>query len=347
MHLLVFRFSAMGDVALTVPVIRNVLKHNEDLHITLVTNPNFTSFFFGIDRLTIFPADFKKKYQGINGLFRLYKDLKSDNKFDYLVDLHSVVRSWILTFLFSLSGLKFFRIKKDRKNKKKIVTGKSTKPLIHTIERYQKVFEKIIPVRPLPTAPSIFPSGKALSDVELYIEIERISLDKQWIGIAPMAKHELKRWGISNTQKLIELIKNQYDVHFFLFGGGKKEKEILEHVADQNSYITNVTGKLNMSKEIALISKMSFMLTMDSGNMHISSLLGVPTISIWGATHPKIGFGALNQPEKYSIQIPESELNCRPCSIYGKGSCKRGDKACLTWIKPESVLHKLQSFDLL
>jgi len=337
----------MGDVALTVPVIRNVLRHNEDLHITLVTNPNFTSFFYDIDRLTVFPADFKREYIGIKGLFKLYRNIKSGNKFDYLIDLHSVLRSWILTFFFSVSGLRFFRINKDRKEKKKLVTGRSLHSLMHSTERYQKAFEKVIEITPLPDTPSIIPSEKALTDVELFIGNEKIPIDKQWIGIAPMAQHELKKWNINNIKKLIELINNQYDVHFFLFGGGEKEKEELERLSSKHSNVINTAGTLKMSEQIALISKMSFMLTMDSGNMHISSLIGVPTVSIWGATHPKAGFAALNQPENFSIQIPKSELICRPCTIYGKGTCKRGDLACLNWINPKSVLQNLQSFDIL
>lgn len=347
MNLLVFRFSAMGDVALTVPVIRNILKHHEDIHITLVTNPSFIPFFFGIDRLTILPADFKKKYPGLKGLYKLSQDIKSENKFDYLIDLHSVLRSWVLSFLFSIAGLKVYRINKGRREKKRIIAGKSNKPLVHTTERYIRVFENIIQVSPLPSDPSIVPSQESMINIESFIQKEEIPAKKQWIGIAPMAMHELKRWNISNINKLIKLINKQVDVHFFLFGGGEMEREMLQQVSSEYSNSTNITGKLNMSNEIALISKLRFMITMDSGNMHISSLIGIPTISIWGATHPKIGFGALNQPEKFSIQIPETELKCRPCTIYGKGSCRRGDTACLKWISPDMVFEKLINFRLL
>ena len=184
-------------------------------------------------------------------------------------------------------------------------------------------------------------------NIDSYIQKEEIPTTTQWIGIAPMAKHELKRWDISNIYKLIPLINDHSRTHFFLFGGGQVEKDILEQISSEFSNSTNIAGSFEMGDEIALISKMSFMITMDSGNMHISSLIGVPTISIWGATHPKIGFGALNQPEKYSIQIIDSELSCRPCTIYGKGSCRRGDLACLKWITPEKVVEELKSLELL
>ena len=345
-HLLVFRFSAMGDVALTVPAIRNILKNNINIKITLVTNPLYIPFFYGIDRLTVFPADFKGKYQGFSGLFKLYQDLKSENKFDYLIDLHSVIRSWVLSFFFSLSGLKCYRIKKGRKEKKKVISGKFKKQLIHTTERYNRVFEKILKITPPHSSPSILPSETSVISAKKFITKENIPTNKQWIGIAPMAKHELKKWNIENIHSLIKLINNHADVHFFLFGGGKKEREALDMISSENNSITNVMGKLRLSEEIALISKMSFMITMDSANMHISSLLGVPTISIWGGTHPMLGFGALNQPKEYAIQISENELTCRPCTIYGKGTCKRGDLACLSWISSDMVFEKLVSLGM-
>ncbi len=346
-HLLVFRFSAMGDVALTVPVIRNILDHNKNIKITLVSNPAFVHFFFGIERLTLFPADFKKKYIGLRGLYLLFKDLKSSDNFDYLIDLHNVIRSRILAVFFSLIGLKTYRINKGRKEKKAIVCGKHKEKLIHTTERYLQVFENILPVSPLPSAPSIRPVDNALINAELFIQKETIPENNQWIGIAPMAKHELKRWSIANIQALMNLISKDSEVYFFLFGGGENEKKALDKVSGETNNATNITGKLSLDTELALISKMSFMITMDSANMHIASLIGIPTVSIWGGTHPMTGFGALHQPEEYAIQIPEAELTCRPCTIYGKGTCKRGDLACLTRLTPEMVYDKLKKLSLL
>jgi ADP-heptose:LPS heptosyltransferase len=346
-HLLVFRFSAMGDVALTVPVLRNILDNNKSIKITLVTNPAFVHFFFGIERLTLFPADFKGKYKGIKGLYLLFKDLQSSNKFNHLIDLHNVIRSRILSVFFSFAGLKSYRINKGRKEKREIITGKRKKKLIHTTERYLQVFENILPVTPLPSSPSIFFSKKALMEAAQFTQKENIPENRQWIGIAPMAKHELKRWSIANMQALMNLINKDSEVHFFLFGGGKDEKTALDKVSDETNNATNITGRFSLDTEIALISKMSFMITMDSANMHISSLIGVPTISVWGGTHPMTGFGALNQPEEYAFQISVEELSCRPCTIYGKGSCKRSDLACLTRLTPEIVFGKLEKLNLL
>ena len=98
--ILVFRLSAMGDVALTVPVIRNVIESNSDLHITLVTRPFFAPFFFGIPRLKLYFPKLEERHKGLKGLYRLYKDLKELGPFGEVIDLHAVLRTRIVN-LFS------------------------------------------------------------------------------------------------------------------------------------------------------------------------------------------------------------------------------------------------------
>lgn len=346
-HLLVFRFSAMGDVALTVPAIRKVLDENKTLHITLVSSPHFTPFFNGIPRLKVFPANFYIEYKGLKGLFRLYKDLAGLQKFDAVIDLHGVIRSWIVSALFRLSGKKVFKINKGRKQKKEFIKGKPNKKLPHTIERYLEVFEKA----------GLNTGGDSLKgfiiedqDFETVISIlppEIQGKDITWIGIAPMARHALKRWDLSNFIELMKRINKDHKVWFFFFGGGGHEKTEIDSLISGVDNALNLTGKMSLKQEIAIISKMQFMISMDSANMHISALCGTPTISIWGGTHPGLGFSALNQPDKFSIQIPETELECRPCTVYGRGECARGDFACMIRISPKMVFERIKSSDLL
>ncbi|HNV67091.1 MAG TPA: glycosyl transferase family 1, partial [Bacteroidales bacterium] len=86
---------------------------------------------------------------------------------------------------------------------------------------------------------------------------------------------------------------------------------------------------------------LDLMVAMDSSNMHLAAMTGVETLSIWGGTHPRAGFSAWGMPPENQIQIPDTELTCRPCTIYGKGTCRRGDLACLEWLTPEAVLQKI------
>ncbi len=86
------------------------------------------------------------------------------------------------------------------------------------------------------------------------------------------------------------------------------------------------------------------MISMDSANMHLASLLGVPTISIWGATHPDLGFRPYNQPPDHQIEAPEGALKCRPCSVYGGKPCslKSEPLKCLKLIEVEQVMQKVR-----
>jgi ADP-heptose:LPS heptosyltransferase len=77
---------------------------------------------------------------------------------------------------------------------------------------------------------------------------------------------------------------------------------------------------------------------MDSSNMHLASLTGIPVVSIWGATHPYAGFLGYGQTEENAIQL---NLECRPCSIYGQKPCLRGDYACIQNITPQTIVDKV------
>ena len=88
------------------------------------------------------------------------------------------------------------------------------------------------------------------------------------------------------------------------------------------------------------MSHLEVMLSMDSANMHLASLTGIPVVSVWGATHPLAGFMGWNQSKDNAIQV---DLDCRPCSIFGQKPCKRGDYACLNQIKPETIVEKINT----
>jgi ADP-heptose:LPS heptosyltransferase len=138
--ILVFRLSAMGDVALTVPVIRNVLETDSELQITLVTRPFFAPFFFGIPRLKLYFPDLEGKHKGLKGLYRLFRDLKKIGPFEKVIDLHDVLRTKIVCLFFSLSGTRIFSIDKGRKEKNLLIRTKKITILQHSIQRYAETF---------------------------------------------------------------------------------------------------------------------------------------------------------------------------------------------------------------
>jgi ADP-heptose:LPS heptosyltransferase len=105
--------------------------------------------------------------------------------------------------------------------------------------------------------------------------------------------------------------------------------------------IVSWCGKLTLEEEMAVMGVLDFMIAMDSSNMHMAALSGTKVISIWGGTDPLAGFGAWGQPAEFSLSISSEELKCRPCTVYGKGRCHRGDFACMIWLTPEKVFSRL------
>ena len=341
MRLLVIRASAMGDVALVTPVLKGLLGKYPDVEIVMVTRSAFKSFFSESSRLTILTPDFKGRHKGIAGIFRLYSEIRKNYKIDYVVDIHDVLRSRILRTLFRAGGTPVSVIDKGRKEKRDLITGKRKVQLKHSVIRYCEAFRKAgFPVEPSEDKPIEVKSGSAAVD-EIVKSFRGIN-----IGVAPYALHKLKMWPEENMILLMKKISENHDVSFFLFGS-RNEASKLERIKEQVPGTINLAGKLNLEEELAAMSRLSFMIAMDSSNMHMAALTGLKVISIWGGTDPFGGFGAWMQPDNYALRIPVDELTCRPCTIFGKGECKRGDFACMKWLTPEAVYEKIKATGLI
>jgi ADP-heptose:LPS heptosyltransferase len=333
-HILVIRFSAMGDVAMTVPVIKTVLSQNPQVHITVVSNAFFQPLFRGIDRCHFYPANLKQQHKGIGGLFRLYKELKKSAPITAIADLHSVLRSSILKFFFSAGGYKIATIDKGRAAKKALTRkeNKICSPLPTTHERYAGVFRQLglvadikkqLPVfekQPLPAAAvTMFETGREI------------------IGVAPFAQYTEKMYPLEKMKTVVQqLVEGNYRV--LLFGGGEKETAILQLWQNEMENVYAVAGKFSFTEELTIISNLNTMVSMDSANMHLASLFGIRVVSIWGATHPFAGFtGWAQLPEN----IVQADLYCRPCSVFGNKPCYRGDHACMHIISPFMIIERI------
>ncbi|MFQ3575640.1 MAG: glycosyltransferase family 9 protein [Cytophagales bacterium] len=342
--LLVYRFSALGDVVMTYPVLMAVLNTNPELEIVFVTRKRFGDLFKGIDRLKVIELDFDEDYKGFWGLIKLFLKLKSLKPFA-VADLHLILRTRILDALFSLFFFKVKAIEKERRAKKRLVNKnhKILKSLSHTTERYLNVFKALGLNVPNALPKILFKSNNEDLEKKLlkYLDDKMLLPKKKiWIGIAPFAQHENKMWGLEKVENLVKMLVDSELYEIFLFGGGKKEKKLLDHLAKNIKHsIHNVTGEFSLSEEMILMKKLDKMLAMDSGNMHMACLAGTEVFSIWGATHPFAGFSPLYQNEN---NIISEELPCRPCSVFGDKVCHRGDKACMNLISAERVFALLK-----
>lgn len=334
--ILIIRFSALGDVAMTIPITYSLARQNPQMEIVFLTKPSLKKLFFNA------PANFRlitlesnDKHKGFHGLFRLFLELKKE-KFDAVVDLHSVLRSHILSNLFRLSGVKIATVHKGRAEKERL-THKHDKhfhQLPTSFDRYLKTFHDA-GIDFTPDFESIFESGKG--ELSLLKDFLPAKTEK-WIGIAPFAKHQGKIYPLEKMEQVVNLLSKEA-VKIFLFGGGDSEKAILEKWAATYPNTICTIGKINMEKELHLMSHLDGMITMDSGNMHMASLVNCPVISIWGATHPFAGFYGWKQAKENAVQL---DLSCRPCSVFGDKPCHRGDYACLNEITPTAIVNQVK-----
>ena len=161
----------------------------------------------------------------------------------------------------------------------------------------------------------------------------------KWIGISPFAAHVGKIYPLSKQEQVISLLSERKNTKILLFGGGAKEIEVLAKWERQYPNVISTAGKLTLNSELALMSHLDVMLSMDSANMHLASLVNIPVVSIWGATHPYAGFMGWKQLPDNAVQV---DLPCRPCSIFGNKPCWRKDYACLQGITPEMVVHRIE-----
>lgn len=342
MRLLVIRTSAMGDVALLTPVLKGMREQYPDVELVLLTRPAFRPFFSSLEGLNIFSADFKIRHKGIAGIYKLFNDIKKSGEIDYVLDLHDVLRSKILRFIFRMNGIPVKVIDKGRKGKRLLIKGTKKEKLTHSSERYLNVFAKAGFNVTFSRGPWISPTPEALTNVSKIAGISGNLL----VGVAPFAKHDLKMWPEEYMVTLLRMISEKSNARFVLFGGREEADKLLAFQGKVAGSVS-MAGKLSLEEELALMTRLNFMIAMDSSNMHMAALTGTKVISIWGATDPLAGFGPFGQPDEYCIRIPVNKLTCRPCTVYGKGKCRRGDHACMNWLTPETVLQKLYELKIL
>lgn len=331
----------MGDVALAAPVIKSLAAAYPSTKFAFVTRPKFGVFFHGIPNATVVPVDLDKNYKGFGGIFKLFNELRK-LKPTLVVDIHDHLRTKLLRLFFKLSGVKTIVFEKGRAEKKKAVraSDKLRGQLTHTTGRYHQVFEKIGFKFSLQTGNSLFVKQEAEVKLKEWIQTKSVK-SKVWIGVAPFAAHASKMWPIEKYKEVIQKLSATGSYHFFLFGGGKSEIEQLAQLQNEFANVTSTAGELGLNRELALIEKLSLMLCGDSSNMHLAALLNVPVVSVWGGTHPHLGFGPWGQGDEAVVQIPIEELPCRPCSVYGKNKCLRGDFACLTQLTSQLVVDRI------
>lgn len=318
-----------------IPVLTTALKTYPELRITVVTKNFNKPLFQGIERLHIQIADVYGGHKGVFGLYRLAKTLKKQ-EITTVADMHQVLRSKLLRGFLWTMGCKLAVINKGRSKKRALTkaTGKTWEPLITTHSRYADVLAKL---------------GYPI-DLNQYEPLKRQRIPKpalqlvgDWkgklLGIAPFAAFPAKTYGMQQMRKVLDRINAQGNIKAFLFGA-PSERERLSELASGLNMVTPLAGVLDFKKELAFISNLDLMMAMDSGNGHLAANYGVPVLTLWGVTHPYLGFAPFGQGSENWLTPDLKKYSKIPTSVYGKNNPEGYDEAINT-IPAAQVVAKI------
>ena len=327
---MIFRFSSMGDVAMLVPVLRCLYAQNQKIQVTLVTQKRFSPIFKEFIELQIISPDFIGKHKGLKGLYRLYRELKQI-KPHRIADIHRNLRSRILGLFFRLSFTRTKVIDKGYTERKRLTrpTKKTMKPLTPQHFRYVEVFSRLgfaldVDKHEFPIKPGL---PKSSLDIDLHS-------DRKWIGIAPFAAHRGKIYPLDLMQKVVGYLQKEHTV--FLFGHGSKEAAQIHVWAKAYPQVIPHALEMSFSDQLNLIANLDVMISMDSANGHLAANFGVPVITLWGMTHPFLGFSAFGQNNH--LLVDRDKFPKVPTSPYGK-LVPKGYNDAMRTITPEDVIE--------
>lgn len=338
-HIAVIRLSAMGDVAMAVPVISAFAKRHPGIKLTIVSRKFLKPLFNSIPNCDFLAVDTKGRHEGFRGILQLYQDLK-DLEVDAIADLHNVLRSKVVRYLFSATNIPTAAIDKGRKEKKALVSlkNKDFKQLKTSMQRYIEVFENL---------------GFLIDDSEIkFLQKLPFSTETEnfagilgekaskWIGIAPFAQHDGKVYPADLMQEVVNKLAANTNNKLFLFGAGQEEIQQLNTFKGSYSNVKVVAGNLKFAQELELISHLDVMLSMDSGNAHLAANYGVAVVTLWGATHPYAGFAPFGQPKENLITSDREKFPLLPTSVYGNIEVP-GYKDAMRTITPKMIVEKI------
>lgn len=323
--------SALGDVAMTVPVIYSVAQAYPELEIYVLTRPFFARVF--INRppsVHIIAADFDNApYKGAAGMRRLLRELRG-YKFDYVADLHNVMRSWIIDRYMRLLGKKVEMVNKYRSDRVNLLRHSiSAHPPFN--ERYLDTFARLGFPAPC-TFRSVFTADAPAPELPITVEHPAV-------GIAPFARYYNKSYPAEMMQEVVESL-SKAGVNVYLFGARGTEAETLQMWSQHNAThgtgtVHSVAGRYTLDQEMAIMSALDVMVSMDSANQHLAALAGCPVVTIWGSTTPGCGFAPYGRPRGLDIL---AGCDCQPCTIAGGPDCPHGDLHCLRLLAPSRIV---------
>lgn len=316
---LIIRFSSIGDIVLTTPVIRGIKQQVENSEVHFLTKKSFTSVLQSnpyIDKIHIFDNNYKE----------LIEELKLEY-FDYIIDLHHNLRTYRIK---KSLGILAFSFNKLNYKKWLLVNLKINKlPDIHIVDRYLETVKLFDVINDNQGLDYFIPA-----EDEVAIQNYFPAIDNKFIVLVVGAKHFTKQIPIN----LAVEICNKIDKNIVILGG-KEDSEKAEKIQQlTHKRVFNLCGKLNINQSASAVKQSRLVITSDTGLMHIAAAFKKQIISIWGNTVPEFGMYPFEQKELYEI-VEVKNLKCRPCSKIGFSQCPKKHFKCMNEIDVERIVN--------
>lgn len=326
MKILIIRFSSIGDIVLTTPVIRCLKNQLPDVEIHFLTKKKFEIL------IESNPFIDKKIYLE-NSLQKLISQL-NEEKYDLIIDLHKNLRSLIIKLDLGVPTRSFRKIN-FLKFLAVLFRSKKILPKKHIVERYMKTVKHLKVTNDGMGLDYFIPQKDTLQIKDL-----PLTHVHGFVAIAIGAQHFTKKLPIKRIKELCEKL----DVPVVLLGGNEDRANAEEIRKGLEIKVYNACGIYNLNQSASMLNLSKKVIAHDTGLMHIAAALKKEIISVWGNTIPEFGmspyFGEKNLPlqnAKNSTMMEVKNLSCRPCSKLGKQKCPEGHFNCMNQINLDKV----------
>lgn len=323
MKILIIRFSSIGDVVLTTPIVRCLKKQIPNASIHFITKNPFYSILENnpyLDKIITIKSSINE----------VVSELKAEN-YDWVIDLHKNVRTLSLKQKLNVPSRSFPKINIEKWLLVKFKIDRM--PKIHIVDRY---FET---VKHLGVKNDLLPCDFFIAENARVDISASLNIDKDFITVAIGAQFFTKRMPIEKLMEILEKINIPVAIL-----GGLMDKEVAEKLIEMlpSKNIVNTCGSYSLQQSASIVSQSKVLLTNDTGMMHIASCFEIPTVSVWGNTVPTLGMYPYFPVNKNLYSIHEVKgLSCRPCSKIGFQKCPKNHFHCMTQQNVEAIVEDI------
>ncbi|BDS12531.1 glycosyltransferase family 9 protein [Aureispira anguillae] len=327
--ILLLRFSSIGDIVLTSPVVRCLKTQLKEVELHYLTKKAFAPILEAnpyIDKV----YTFDKTTQPLKKVIQV---LKSEN-YHLIVDLHKNFRSWYVRQKLGIKALVFDKINYQKWLLTQFKINKM--PDLHIVDRYLNTVKSL----------QIQNDNKGLdytiptADKVVLHDIDQRLQTNNYIAFVIGAAHATKRLPPAKIKAICSLLKTKLIVLI----GGKGDLAAAQIAQEAGAHLINICGQLNLHQSASVVQQAGLVVAHDTGFMHIAAALKRPIVSIWGNTVPDFGMYPYLPPDAPQHHIIEhNALNCRPCSKIGYKRCPKGHFKCMQELDNQTIVNTIQS----